>query len=147
MKVTSHTFKAYFSKYSQIYFFLYEVCHQNTNISQSIEASLVVKSAPTSGIRHNRKQMSHLEGSLVGGEGDEAATVWRELSQEAGGLLHVDHGEVGEKVLVEAAYSVPVRSGSARADPSPLQTVNHVLILDPSGLEGRGVVIHRRDYR
>lgn len=90
---------------------------------------------------------SHLKGSLVGGEGDEAATVWRELSQEAWRLLHVDHSEVGEKVLVEAAYSVPVRPRLARADPSPLQTVNHVLILDPSGLEGRGVVIHCRDYR
>lgn len=94
-----------------------------------------------------RSAPSHLKGSLVRRESDEAAAVWRELSQEAGRLLHVDHGEVGEKVLVEAANSVPVRPGSTRADPPPLQTVNHVLILDPSGLECRGVLIHRRDYR
>lgn len=96
---------------------------------------------------HLAAPTSHLKGSLVGGEGDEAAAVRRELSQEAGGLLHVDHGEVGEKVLVEAANSVPLRPGSARADPSPLQTVNDILVLDPSGLESRGVVIHRCDYR
>lgn len=90
---------------------------------------------------------SHLKGRLVRGEGDEAAAVWRELSQEAGRLLHVDHGEVGEKVLVEAADSVPVRPGSARADAPPLQAVNHVLVLDAPGLEGLGVVIHRRGYR
>lgn len=88
---------------------------------------------------------SYLQRSLVRREGNKATPVRRELPQEAGGLLHIDHSEVGEKVLVEAAYSVPVSSGSARTDPAPLKTMNHILILNPSGLQGWGVLIHRGD--
>lgn len=87
----------------------------------------------------------YLQRSLVRGEGDEAASIWWKLPQEAGGLLHIDHSEVGEEVLVEAANSVPVSSRSTWADPAPLETMNHVLVLDPSGFQGWSVLIHRCD--
>lgn len=90
---------------------------------------------------------SYLQRSLVRGEGNETAAIGRELSEEAGGLLHVDHSEVWEKVLVEAPYSVPVSSGSARTDPAPLEAMNYVLILYPPGLQGRRVFVHRCDRR
>lgn len=90
---------------------------------------------------------SHLQRGLVRREGDETASIRRELPEEAGGLLHVDHREVGEKVLVEAAHPVPVRSGSARTDPAPLKAMDHILILDASGLQGLGVVVHRCERR
>lgn len=86
---------------------------------------------------------SYLKGSLVRRESNEAAAIWRELPKEAGGLLHIDHSEVREKILMEAADSVPVRPRSARADPPPLETMNHILILDPPGFKGWGVLIHR----
>ena len=76
---------------------------------------------------------SYLQRSLVRGEGNEAASIRWELPEEAGGLLYIDHSEVGEQVLMEAPHSVPVSSRSAWADPTPLETMNHILILDPSG--------------
>ena len=90
--------------------------------------------------------LAYLQRRLVGGEGDEAASVGRELPQEARGLLHVDHREVGEQVLVEAAHAVPVSAGPAGAHPPPLQAVDHVLVLDPPGLQ-RGAVIFHGSHR
>lgn len=70
-----------------IYFFLYEVCHQNTHIWESIGASLVKKVCNhlwqqtwTEQMETEVQGLNHLKGSLVGGESDEAATVWRKLS-------------------------------------------------------------------
>lgn len=54
-----------------------------------------------------------LQRGLVGGEGNEVAAIGGEFAQEAGRLLHVDHGEIGEDVLVEDADLVPVGAGFA----------------------------------
>lgn len=83
-----------------------------------------------------------LQRGLVGGEGDEVAAVGGELAQEAGRLLHVDHGEVGEDVLVEDADLVPVGAGLARADPAALQAVDDVLVLDAPGPDRGGLMVH-----
>lgn len=74
-----------------------------------------------------------LQGGLVRGEGYEAASIWGELAEEAGRLLYVDHSEVGEKVLVEAAHAVPVGSSPPREDPPPLQSMDYILVLDAPG--------------
>lgn len=83
-----------------------------------------------------------LQRCLVGGEGDEVASIGGELAQEAGRLLHVDHGEVGEDVLVEDSDLVPVGASLARADPTALQAVDDILVLDAAGLDCGGIMVH-----
>lgn len=83
-----------------------------------------------------------LQRGLVRGEGDEVAAVRGELAQEAGWLLHVDHCEVGEDVLVENTDLVPVGAGFARADPAALQAVDDILVLDAAGPDCGGIMVH-----
>lgn len=83
-----------------------------------------------------------LQRGLVGGEGNEVAAIGGEFAQEAGRLLHVDNGEVGEDVLVEDADLVPVGAGFARADPAALQAVDDILVLDAAGPDRGGIMVH-----
>lgn len=83
-----------------------------------------------------------LQRGLVRGEGDEVAAIRGELAQEAGRLLHVDHGEVGEDVLVEDTDLVPVGAGLSRADPTALQAVDDILVLDAAGPDCGGIMVH-----
>lgn len=82
-----------------------------------------------------------LKGSLIGGEGDETAPVGGELTEEAGGLLYIHHGEIGEEVLVEAAHAVPVSPEGARADPTSLQAVDDVLVLNATRLQSWEIIL------
>lgn len=77
---------------------------------------------------------SYLQGGLVRREGYKAASIWWEFPEEAGWLLNIDHSEVGEQVLVEAAHSVPVGSRPTRADTTSLKAMDHILVLDASWL-------------
>lgn len=76
-----------------------------------------------------------LQGSLIGGEGDETAPIRGELTEKARGLFHVHDSEIGEEVLVEAAHTVPVSPGWARADPTSLKAVHDVLVLNATRLQ------------
>lgn len=83
-----------------------------------------------------------LQRGLVRGEGDEVAAIGGELAQEAGRLLHIDHSEVGEDILVEDADLVPVGASFARADPAALQAVDDILVLDATGPDCGGIMVH-----